>query len=109
MNCQTKLRINHLTAVKSVAILENQRHDSFMPGHQFHLYVTVSKSRIPTWLRRARIANAKRHCFNPRTRYENKRNKRSRRKIKEGLYTANKKKKISKRNRRRRRAATGRK
>ncbi|GFW12518.1 alpha-2 adrenergic receptor [Trichonephila clavipes] len=25
MNCQTKLRINHLTAVKSVAILENSR------------------------------------------------------------------------------------
>ncbi|GFU57639.1 hypothetical protein TNCV_3637941 [Trichonephila clavipes] len=24
MNCQTKLRINHLTAVKSVAILENE-------------------------------------------------------------------------------------
>ncbi|GFX37266.1 adhesion G protein-coupled receptor B2 [Trichonephila clavipes] len=26
MNCQTKLRINHLTAVKSVAILERQRY-----------------------------------------------------------------------------------
>ncbi|GFW58946.1 uncharacterized protein TNCV_2830521 [Trichonephila clavipes] len=25
MNCQTKLKINHLTAVKSVAILENQK------------------------------------------------------------------------------------
>ncbi|GFT25741.1 adhesion G protein-coupled receptor B2 [Trichonephila clavipes] len=26
MNCQTKLRINHLTAVKSVAILESNQH-----------------------------------------------------------------------------------
>ncbi|GFX45591.1 alpha-2 adrenergic receptor [Trichonephila clavipes] len=28
MNCQTKLRINHLTAVKSVAILENRSCDT---------------------------------------------------------------------------------
>ncbi|GFX76788.1 alpha-2 adrenergic receptor [Trichonephila clavipes] len=29
MNCQTKLRINHLTAVKSVAILEKFRYQGF--------------------------------------------------------------------------------
>ncbi|GFX04917.1 alpha-2 adrenergic receptor [Trichonephila clavipes] len=38
MNCQTKLRINHLTAVKSVAILESRR----APNCLSLLYVNVS-------------------------------------------------------------------
>ncbi|GFU07676.1 alpha-2 adrenergic receptor [Trichonephila clavipes] len=32
MNCQTKLRINHLTAVKSVAILESNANLNFYTG-----------------------------------------------------------------------------
>ncbi|GFY29027.1 alpha-2 adrenergic receptor [Trichonephila clavipes] len=36
MNCQTKLRINHLTAVKSVAILESKANLNFYTWKKKH-------------------------------------------------------------------------
>ncbi|GFV34690.1 alpha-2 adrenergic receptor [Trichonephila clavipes] len=38
MNCQTKLRINHLTAVKSVAILESNANLNFYTWKKNTLY-----------------------------------------------------------------------
>ncbi|GFR16633.1 hypothetical protein TNCT_472141 [Trichonephila clavata] len=67
---------------------KRRNHASFLPGRQFAAYATVPRSIVPPSHRRGRIANAKRHCFNPRTRFENKRHKRSRRKIREGIYPA---------------------
>ncbi|GFT57202.1 alpha-2 adrenergic receptor [Trichonephila clavipes] len=40
MNCQTKLRINHLTAVKSVAILESNANLNFYTWKKNTLYVS---------------------------------------------------------------------
>ncbi|GFT42065.1 alpha-2 adrenergic receptor [Trichonephila clavipes] len=37
MKCQTKFRINHLTAVKSVAILENNANQTSIPGKKHSL------------------------------------------------------------------------
>ncbi|GFV14181.1 hypothetical protein TNCV_526551 [Trichonephila clavipes] len=39
MNCQTKLRINHLTAVKSVAILESNANLNFYTWKKNTLYL----------------------------------------------------------------------
>ncbi|GFX98035.1 alpha-2 adrenergic receptor [Trichonephila clavipes] len=39
MNCQTKLRINHLTAVKSVAILESNANLNFYTWEKNTLYI----------------------------------------------------------------------
>ncbi|GFY31377.1 alpha-2 adrenergic receptor [Trichonephila clavipes] len=39
MNCQTKLRINHLTAVKSVAILESNANLNFYIWKKNTLYI----------------------------------------------------------------------
>ncbi|GFU78224.1 alpha-2 adrenergic receptor [Trichonephila clavipes] len=43
MNCQTKLRINHLTAVKSVAILESNANLNFYTWKKITLYMPCAK------------------------------------------------------------------
>ncbi|GFW28442.1 alpha-2 adrenergic receptor [Trichonephila clavipes] len=45
MNCQTKLRINHLTAVKSVAILESNANLNFYTWKKNTLYIIASSHR----------------------------------------------------------------
>ncbi|GFW03057.1 GDT1 family protein [Trichonephila clavipes] len=59
MNCQTKLRINHLTAVKSVAILESNANLNFYTWKKNTLYkqiagakFSLSLNRIVTMLKR---------------------------------------------------------
>ncbi|GFX84981.1 hypothetical protein TNCV_4998101 [Trichonephila clavipes] len=44
MNCQTKLRINHLTAVKSVAILESNANLNFYTWKKKHSVVLDPRS-----------------------------------------------------------------
>ncbi|GFY34707.1 alpha-2 adrenergic receptor [Trichonephila clavipes] len=55
MNCQTKLRINHLTAVKSVAILESNANLNFYTWKKNTLYNDVTSylnAEIPVWIGR---------------------------------------------------------
>ncbi|GFX13737.1 DUF4817 domain-containing protein [Trichonephila clavipes] len=50
MNCQTKLRINHLTAVKSVAILESNANLNFYTWKKNTLYLRFCNTLSdPTW------------------------------------------------------------
>ncbi|GFV07743.1 alpha-2 adrenergic receptor [Trichonephila clavipes] len=50
MNCQTKLRINHLTAVKSVAILESfVRENKFVSSGFHHMWVCLGTKLLMSW------------------------------------------------------------